>query len=145
LTAPPATFAARRLDRAVDVARSTPSRLSALLGRGAHAGDVAAKTLAAGRDAALEAAEDVTRGEGVERVADALHEVRTGGLDADNLPIDGYETLNVTDAVSAIKELTNPSDVRMILAFEEANKNRQGVVSASQTQIAAIAKDVVRS
>jgi hypothetical protein len=49
----------------------------------------------------------------------------------------------VSEAVAAIKELTTPSDVRTILAYEEAHKNRHGVVSAAQTRVAAIAQEVV--
>lgn len=141
----PATWSARGLDRALDAARATPTRLSELLGRGAHVGDVASKTFAASRDAALEAAEDVTREEGADGVADVIRSARSAGgiLEPEELPIDEYETLNVSDSVSAIKELGAPSDVRVILAFEEAHKNRSSVVSAAQTQLAAIAKDVI--
>ncbi|OZC86586.1 hypothetical protein CH254_17215 [Rhodococcus sp. 06-412-2C] len=141
----PATWSARGLDRALDAARATPDRLSALLGRGAHAGDVAVKTLTASRDAALEAAEDVTRSEGVDVVADAIHTARSasGTLDADELPIADYDDLNVSDAVAAIKDLSNPTDVRTVVTYEEAHKNRHGVVSAGQTRVAAIAKDVI--
>jgi hypothetical protein len=49
----------------------------------------------------------------------------------------------VAEAVTAIKELTTPADVRAILAYEEAHKDRQGVVSAAQTRVAAIAQQVV--
>ncbi|AYJ49824.1 ferritin-like domain-containing protein [Rhodococcus sp. P1Y] len=141
----PATWSARGLDRALDVARATPSRVSELLGRGAHAGDIAVRTLSASRDAALEAAEDVTRDEGVDGVADAIHSARAGGgiLEPSELPIEDYETLNVSESVAAIKELDDPKDVRIVLAFEEAHKNRHGVVSAAQTRLAAIAKDVI--
>ncbi len=51
--------------------------------------------------------------------------------------------MNVSRAVAAIKELTDPADVRVIVAYEEANKNRHGVVSAAQTRLAAIAQEVV--
>lgn len=141
----PATWSARGLDRALDVARATPSRVSELLGRGAHAGDIAVRTLSASRDAALEAAEDVTRDEGVDGVADAIHSARAGGgiLEPSELPIEDYETLNVSESVAAIKELDDPKHVRIVLAFEEAHKNRHGVVSAAQTRLAAIAKDVI--
>ena len=141
----PATWSARGIDRALDVARSTPNRLSALVGRGAHAGDIAARTLSASRDAALEAAEDVVREEGVDGVADAIHSARSaaGVLDADELPIDDYESLNVTESVAAIKDLSDPKELRTILAFEEAHKNRHGVVSATQTRLAAIAGSVI--
>lgn len=129
----------------MDAARTTPSKLSELLGRGAHVGNVAAKTLSASRDAALEAAEGVTRDEGAETAADAIHAVRaTGGiLDVSELPVDDYDTLNVSESVAAVKELIEPSDVRTVLAFEEAHKNRHGVVSAAQTRLAAIAKEVI--
>ncbi|MGB3370169.1 MAG: ferritin-like domain-containing protein [Rhodococcus sp. (in: high G+C Gram-positive bacteria)] len=141
----PATWSARGLDRALDAARSTPNRLGELLGRGAHASDIAARTLAASRDAALEAAEGVTREEGVDGVADAIHSARAAGgiLDADELPIEDYDTLNVSESVAAIKDLTDSSDIRTIVAFEEAHKNRHGVISAAQTRLASIAQDVI--
>ena len=66
-----------------------------------------------------------------------------GVLEADELPIPDYDALNVSEAVAAIKELTVPSDVRAILAYEEAHKDRQGVVSAAQARVAAIAQEVV--
>jgi hypothetical protein len=49
----PVIWSARGLDRALDTVRSTPPALSELLNRGAHAGDVAVKTVTASRDAAL--------------------------------------------------------------------------------------------
>lgn len=141
----PVTWSTRGLDRAADALRSARPTFNELVNRGAHAGDVAAKALAASRDAALEAAEKVTRGEGARQTADALHSVRTavGVLDASELPIPDYDELNVNEAANAVKELTNPGDVRAIIAYEEANKNRQRVVSAAQTRVAAIAQDVV--
>ncbi|WP_378739987.1 ferritin-like domain-containing protein [Nocardia brasiliensis] len=140
----PVTWSARGLDRALDTFRSTPPALGELLARGAHAGDVAVKTLAASRDAALQTAEQVTRREGADAAADALHSVRTatGVLEPRELPISDYDELNVNQAVAAIRELTDPADVRAIVAYEEANKNRHGVVSAAQTRLAAIAQEV---
>ncbi len=141
----PVTWSSRGLDRAAEVLRSSGPSLSELLSRGAHAGDVAAKALSASRDAALEAAERVTRNEGARRTADALHSARAaaGVLASSELPIPDFDELNVTEAVAAVKELTNPGDVHAIIAYEEANKNRQRVVSAGQTRVAAIAQDVV--
>ena len=141
----PVNWSVRSLDKAVDTVRATPLAVSDLINRGKRVGDVASKTVSASRDAALETAEAVIREGGAERAADVLHSARaaTGALDADELPIDGYEELNVSEAVSGIKALTNPADVRAILAYEEAHKARQGVVSAAQTRIAAIAQEVV--
>ena len=140
----PVAWSARGLDRALDTVRATPPALSELLSRGAHAGEVAVTTLAASRDAALETAEQVTRREGADGVADVLHSARTaaGVLEPGELPVDDYDTLNVSETVAAVKELTEPADVRAIVAYEEAHKNRQGVVSAAQTRLAAIAQDV---
>jgi hypothetical protein len=141
----PATWSARGLDRAIDTVRATPDRIGALLRRGAHAGDVATKTLVASRDAALESAEEVTRREGASGVADAIRNARTvnGFLEDEELPISDYTELNVSGAVAAVKELTAPADIRVVIAHEEANKNRHGVVSAAQTRLAAVAQEVV--
>lgn len=141
----PVEWSTRGIDRAADALRSARPAFNDLVGRGAHAGDVATKALAASRNAALEAAEKVTRNEGARQTANALHSARAavGVLDADELPIADYDELNVSDAVAAVKDLTSPSDVRAIIAYEEANKNRQRVVSAAQTRVAAIAQEVV--
>jgi len=141
----PVSWSTRGLDRAVQTVRAAPPALGDLLSRGAHAGDVATKALTASRDAALATAERITRREGADQAADALHSMRSaaGVLEADELPIADYDTLNVSEAVTEIKELTTPADVRAILAYEEAHKNRHGVVSAAQTRVAAIAQEVV--
>jgi hypothetical protein len=141
----PAYWSARGVDRAVDALRATRPALNELRSRGAHAGDVAAKALSASRDAALEAAEKVTRREGADQAADALHSARSAGgvLEPSELPIADYDELNVSDAVAAVKDLTEASDVRTIIAYEEAHKNRQRIVSAAQTRVAAIAQEIV--
>ena len=141
----PVNWSIRSLDKAVETVRATPLALGDLLNRGKQAGDLAAKTLATSRDAALETAEQVIRDGGADQAADVVHSVRaaTGILAASELPIDGFEDLNVSQAVAAVKDLTDPSDVRAILLFEEAHKQRQGVVSAAQTRIASIAQEVV--
>lgn len=140
----PVAWSARGLDWALDTVRATPPALSELLSRGAHAGEVAVTTLAASRDAALETAEQVTRREGADGVADVLHSARAaaGVLEPGELPVDDYDSLNVSETVAAVKELTEPADVRAVVAYEEAHKNRQGVVSAAQTRLAAIAQEV---
>jgi hypothetical protein len=141
----PVTWSARGLDRALETVRSAPPALSELFSRGAHAGDVAVKTLTASGDAALDAAESTSRQEGADDAADAIHSVRTatGALGADELPIAKYDDLNVNEAVAAVKDLDAPADVRVIITYEEAHRNRQGVVSAAQTRIAAIAQEIV--
>lgn len=120
----PVTWSARSLDRLLDTVRATPPAVGELLTQGAQAGDVAVKTLTASRDAALETAEQVTRREGADTAADALHSIRTatGVLDPDELPIGDYEELNVNQVVTAVKELTEPTDIRTIITYEETHK-----------------------
>lgn len=141
----PATWTARGLDRALETVRSAPPALNELLNRGAHAGEIAGKALSASREAALTSAERVIRGEGANEVADALHSARaaTGALEADELAITDYDELNVSQAVAAVKDLTDVADVRAVLVYEEAHKARQGIVSAAQARVAAIAQEVV--
>ena len=87
----------------------------------------------------------MTRDEGANTAADALHSVRSaaGVVEPSELPIPDYDALNVSEAVAAVKDLTDSADIRVIIAYEEAHKNRQRVVSAAQTRVAAIAQEVV--
>ena len=141
----PMNWTTQGVDRTIEVLRSTGPAFDELVNRGSRVTGVAARTLSASRDAALAAAEQVTREEGVDRAAAALHAVRSsaGVLDPAELPVSGYDELTVADAVAAVKELTDTSDIRTILVWEEAHKNRARVVSAAQTRVAAIAQQVV--
>jgi hypothetical protein len=140
----PVSWSARGLDRVLDTVRATPPALGELLAQGKHAGDVAVKTLSASRDAALATAERVARDEGADTAAGALRSVRTatGTLESSELPIGDYDNLNVADISAAIKELTDPADIRAVLVYEQANKDRHGVVAAVQSRLTAIAQDV---
>jgi len=141
----PLTWSARRLDRVIDALRNAQPAIEGLADRGAQARDVAAKAFTASRDAALETAEKVTRDAGAQDAADVLHSLRsaTGTVQADELPIAEYDELNVSQAVAAVKDLEDPSDLRVVIAYEEQHKNRQGVVSAAQVRVADIAREVV--
>lgn len=141
----PMTRSVRGIDRALQAARETRPAVGDLMSRGAHAGEVAAKAMTASRDAALQTAEWVARREGADGAADALHAMRgaAGVLAENELPIADYDQLTVSDAVAAVKDLEEPTDLRAIIAYEEAHKNRQRVVSAAQTRVAAIAQEIV--
>ena len=142
----PLISSVRGVDRALNTLRETRPAVNDLINRGAHVGEVAVKAAAAAsRDAALETAERVTRREGAESAADALHSMRsaTGVLEPEELPIAGYDDLNLNEAVAAVKDLADPADIRAIIAYEEAHKARQRVVSAAQTRVAAIAQEIV--
>lgn len=65
--------------------------------------------------------------------------------DASELPVKGYESFTKPRAIAAVKKLQDAADVRTVIAYEEATKNRADVVSAAQVQLSRIAKDVVLS
>lgn len=141
----PGVLAGRAIDRVLRTVRATRPVVDDALAKGGHAGEVAAKTLTASRDAALSAAEKISRREGAEDIADALHTLRgsTGVLEAGELPITNYDELNVNEAVAAVKELDEPADIREIIAYEEVHKDRQRVVSAAQSRLSSIAAEIV--
>lgn len=141
----PGQWSAQSAERVAALLRSAGPAVDDLVKRAQHAGDVALKALGASRDAALESAERVVRAEGSEQAADALHKARAAGgvLDAGELPIADYDDLNLTEAVAEVKDLADPADIRTIIAYEEAHKNRQRLVSAAQARVAEIAKELV--
>ncbi|WP_127784415.1 ferritin-like domain-containing protein [Rhodococcus sp. X156] len=151
----PARWSADGLNRAVATVKQTRSkaedfaddvadRASDVADKAGDVTDAAREAVAAGRDASMRQAEKVARRDGNSNAAEAVHDSRksSGQLSASELPIKGYDSMTITKAVAAIKKLSDPDDVRTIIAYEEAHKNRSGVVSASQTQLASIAKDV---
>jgi hypothetical protein len=85
----------------------------------------------------------VARREGAGTVAGAVHDTRAGlgSLAASELPIKHFEEMTAPNAIAAIRELTDPDDLRAMIAFEESHKNRSGVVEAAQARYAAVAKD----
>jgi bacterioferritin (cytochrome b1) len=111
-------------------------------GRANRFRSAATESLTAGRNAALQRAEKLAHRDGSGRTEKAVHDTRveTGSLNASELPIKNYDNLSVSDAVSEIKKLTKPADVRAVIGYEETHKNRTSVVSAAQTQVAGIAQ-----
>ncbi len=141
----PLNWSTRGVERAAEAVRSVRPTVTELVDRGARTGDIAAKTLVGARNSALETAERIAREQGADGAADAIHAARgaSGILESAELPIAEYDDLNVNEAVAAIKELTDPTDIRVIVAYEEANKERARVVSAAQARLATIAQEVV--
>ncbi|SIS20110.1 hypothetical protein [Williamsia sterculiae] len=102
-------------------------------------------SVTAGREAALDAAESTARDSGATGLAEAVRSLResTGTVTAEQLPIGDYDSLNVGEVVAAIRDIEDARDIRVVVAYEEAHKDRQGVISAAQTRLAAIAQEVV--
>jgi hypothetical protein len=144
----PARTTVHRVNRYVDTVQrgteQTRAKAAVLGQRTVGFVDGAREVLVSGRDASLKRAERIARRDGNRGAAHTVHETRrnVGALDAAELPVKGYDSLSTADAVAAIKELTEVDDVRAVVAYEEAHKSRSSVVSAAQTRVAAIAKQV---
>ena len=145
----PARTAAEGINQAVSAVRSARGGVEdaadELATRGARAAEAITETVSAGRDAGLAKAEELATRDGNTTRARSVRRARVqvGGLKASELPIAGYPTKNIPDTITAIKDLRTAEDLRAVLGFEEAHKNRRSVVSATQTHLADIAKDVV--
>ncbi len=145
----PARYATQTVNRTVDNLQQggeeTRSRLSSAADKASTFTDAVRESLTVGRNASLQRAEKIARREGSRDTAETLHETRRdlGALTVAELPIKKYDTLNISESVKAVKELDQIEDVRSILTYEEAHANRSSVVSAAQTRVAELAKQVV--
>jgi hypothetical protein len=145
----PYRFAANRVNEAIDTAQQrreqAGDRLQDVAGRASQLSDAVRETRTVGRAATLRRAERVARRDGNREAADTARKAREelGDVSADELPIKGYDSLSVPDAVKAVRQLKTPHDVNVIIRYEETHKNRPNVASAAQTQLAAIAKEAV--
>src|SRR5215212_6591372 len=145
----PVRFWANTVNNAVDTVRhageQTSERFTAVTERATALTDVVREALAAGRGASLKRAEQVADLEGDEDAAQAARSAREelGDVSAQELPIKRYEQLSVGDAIKAIKALKSPEDLRVVIHYEEAHKNRSNVAGAAQTQLASLAKEAV--
>jgi hypothetical protein len=151
----------RAVDRAQEVRGKARDTVADVTDRAGRVGDKARETVAdvadramrlagatgdvarTGRDASLRRAETLAREEGATRTAETVSETREelGALTERELPISDYDNLNQPDAIRKIKELKDAADLRAVVNYEEAHRNRPSVVSAAQTRVAELAKD----
>src|SRR5919107_2071661 len=145
----PVRFVANTVNKAVDTVagagEDAEDGARSVAGRAAALGDAVRETLVVGRAASLRRAERVARREGNKDAADVARAAREelGDVTADELPIKGYDSLGTPDAAKAVKALTEPHDIRVIIRYEETHKNRSSVVSAAQTALKDVAKEAV--
>jgi hypothetical protein len=145
----PVRFWVDRVNEAVNTVQqrreAANEKLGEVTGKATQFTDAVRETLTVGRSAALRRAERIARREGNRNAAQAARTAREelGDVSADELPIKGYDSLSTQDAIKAVKELKSAHDVRVIIRYEETHKNRTSVVNATQTQLAALAKEAV--
>jgi len=104
--------------------------------------EATSQVVGAARDAALARAEQVAPSS---TAREAAHQTREslGTIDARDLPIKGYADLSVDAAIKAINKLDSADDVRVVIAFEQAHKDRKGVSTAADKRITELAEQSV--
>jgi hypothetical protein len=107
----------------------------------------ARKIAMAGRDASLAETEKQAAKELGKSAATRVHQTREGlgALSSSELPIPGYEDLTARDAAAAVTRLRDVEQIRVVLAYEAAHKDRQAVIEAGNKHVADLAKELVNS
>ena len=145
----PARVAAEGINQAVAAVRGARGGIEdaaeEFATRSTKAAEAISETVTAGRNAGLAKAEELATRDGNTTRAKQVRRTRAkvGGLKATELPIKDYPTRNITDTVTAVQKLTTATDLQAVLSFEENHKNRPGVINATQTHLADIARDTV--
>jgi len=108
----------------------------------------AVDTLTAGRDAALLEAEQIATRKGARTTGTALHRTRVlaGGLSEDELAVDNFDNLTVSEVASAVQHLTDTAALTALLRYEQNHKDRAGAVTGIENRLATLAEqDVSRN
>ena len=136
------------LNRSVDVAgrlqQRTVDTVSTNFDKARQLVEAAGEIWTAGRDAGLKRTEQLAEQRGDRTTARNVNSTRRGlgAVDASELPIRGYDTLNADTAIARIGRLSDADDVRTVLAYEAANKNRKGVNAAARDRLDQVASQL---
>ena len=116
-------------DRVEDAVATTADRVGEIVA-------AATEIWTAGRNAGLGRGEEIARAGGNRSAARKAHRLRSaaGALDASELPIRGYDDLTADVAARRLEKLNDVDDVRAVLAYESANKQRKGVLRAAEAR-----------
>ena len=72
--------------------------------------------------------------------------VLAGGLIEEELAVDNYDDLTVSDVASAVQQLTDTAALTALLRYEQNHKDRTGAVTAIENRLAALVeRDVSRN
>lgn len=144
----PARQTAAAVNRSVDSARNARDRaadaVSTNVARTRQLVESAGEIWTAGRDASLKRSEELAVQRGDREQAASINRTRRnlGAVEASELPVRGYDSLTVTDVKRRIERLTEADDVRAVLAYEEANKERKSVLSTASRRLEVITSEL---
>jgi bacterioferritin (cytochrome b1) len=144
----PSRQGAAVINKAADVLQRTRAgaqqAAAVTLQKGRETAEATEEVVTAGRDAAVERAEEVAPSAKVRRAAHSTRE-GLGIVDADDLPVKKYDTLSGAAAVKAVAGLDRAEDVRTVLAYEQAHKGRKGVMTAGEKRVTQLAEQAVNA
>jgi hypothetical protein len=138
-------YPTRRTTEWINGAAEAVARTRSRVGTVAEA---AVDSLTAGRDAALLQAEQIATRKGARTTETALHRTRVlaGGLTGDELAVDNYDDLTVSEVASAVQQLTDTAALTALLRYEQNHKDRAGAVTAIENRLAALVEqDISRN
>ena len=142
----PSRQSAALFNRAVDVLRrgrvSVQQTFSSTVDKARESAEAAEEVVSAGRAAAVKRTEEVAPSADLRNAARKARE-DLGTVDADDLPIKDYDRLSGQEATTEINGLDDAKQLRVVLAYEQAHKNRKGVSTAAQKRLTALADDSV--
>ena len=140
----PSRVLARGVNRGVarlqELTRRSKESTGEAAARGRRLASAAGEVLGSGVAAGLSGAEREATKQDLPRTASAIHTTRVdrGVLESSELPIRGYDALNAPDCSRRIRGLQRPEDVRVVLAYEAAHKDRKLVRDAGATKLEAL-------
>jgi hypothetical protein len=134
----------RSYETATELQQRAAERVTHEVERSRELLEAAVDVWTAGRDAYLKRAERSAVEHGAKDTARSVNRVRRniGAVDQSELPIRNYDNLRVDEAVARIDRLREAEQVRTVLAYESANKNRKGVVDAATNRIEVLAAEL---
>jgi hypothetical protein len=129
----PTRWTAARINRTAEAVARTRSRVATVA-------EAAGDSFTAGRDAGLHQAEEFATRKGARTAASVLHRTRVliGGLTEDELPVNNYNDLTVSEVEAKVQRLTDRAALAALLRYEHNHKDRTGATVAIENQLAAL-------
>jgi hypothetical protein len=129
----PTRWTAARINGTAEAVARARSRIAPVT-------EAAVDSLSAGRDAGLHQAEQIATRKGARTTATTLHRTRVlaGGLTEDELPVDNYDDLTVSEVAAAVQQVTDPAALAALQRYEHNHKDRAGASTAIADHLGAL-------
>jgi bacterioferritin (cytochrome b1) len=144
----PSRQGAAAFNKAADVLQRGRDNAQQALGstrkKARQTAEATGEVVTAGRDAALARAEEVAPSAELRKAAREARE-DLGTIEAEDLPISEYDALSGIEAIAEVNGLESAEDVRVVLQYELAHKDRKGVSTAAQKRLTEFGKESINA